>query len=166
MLLNMEILVTNIEAILGSSYKGSTSIDIIKRRRFCNLEWSSRFSLLPDKEPSEIYYAFKALVRKIFKRSTGKDATFRFDREHWIAVAVEEGDEDTITEYEFCIKELSDEEEEGVVHRTDTTSLKDDQEEEEEEEEEEESPTHEGHADGDEDEIFEDAPESLTPSVS
>ena len=159
MLLNMEILVTNIEETLGSLYMGSTSIDMIQYRRFSNLKWSSWTSLLPDKNPSEIYYAFKALVRKIFKRSTGKDATFRFDREHWIAVAVEEGDEDTITEYEFCIKELSDEEEEGVVHRTDTTSLKDDQ-------EEEESPTHEGDSDGDEEEIFEDAPESLTPSVS
>ncbi|KAL8913658.1 MAG: hypothetical protein Q9172_007238, partial [Xanthocarpia lactea] len=160
MLLKMEILVPNIEAVLGSSCRGLTSIDIIKYRRFSNLEWSSRSSYLPDKNPSEIYYAFKALIRKFFKRSTGKDATFRFDKENWIAVAVEEGDEDTITEYEFSIEELSDEEEEGVVHRSDTTSLKDDQ------EEEEGSSTHEGDSDGDEEEIFEDAPEPLTPSVS
>ncbi|KAL8785738.1 MAG: hypothetical protein Q9213_003205 [Squamulea squamosa] len=158
MLLNMEILVTNIEEILGSPCKGSTSIDLIKYRRFSNLECSSQTGGLPDKNPSEIYYAFKALVRNIFKRSTGKDATFRYDGEHWIAVAVEESDEDTISEDEFSIEEVSDAEEEGVVHRIDTTSSEDDQDD--------GSSTHGGDDDGDEEEIFEDAPESLTPSVS
>ena len=120
-------MVTDIEEILKSTidrWSGRTVVDFIKWRAWSNQEWSSQSVLPPDKYPSKFYYAFKALVRKIFQRSTGKDATFGFDGKNWIAVAVEEGDEDTISEDEFCFKEDSsdkeeEEEEEGVEHRTD-----------------------------------------------
>ncbi|KAI4160783.1 MAG: hypothetical protein LQ342_005398 [Letrouitia transgressa] len=120
----MDIMVTNIEEILRSTidgWSGWTVVDFIKWRAWSNQEWSSRSVLPPDEYPSKIYYTFKALVRKIFKRSTGKDATFQFDGKNWIAVPVEEGDEDTISEDEFCFEEDSDEEEEeeDVEHRTD-----------------------------------------------
>ncbi|KAL9611864.1 MAG: hypothetical protein Q9167_003518 [Letrouitia subvulpina] len=122
----MDSLVPGIKVILGSSYKGSTPIDIIKYRRLFDLEWSSWFCRSPDENPSKIYHAFKALVRKIFKRSIGRDAIFLFDREHWIAVPVEEGNEDTVTKDEFCIDEGLDEEEKDDRQKIDAESSEED----------------------------------------
>ena len=155
----MDILVADIEDMLRSTYRDWTAIDCIKDRRFSNREWSFWNAYPPDKNPSKFYYAFKALVRKIFKRSTGKDANFKYDGEHWIAVPVEEGDEDTISEDEFCFDEDSDEEEEDVVHTTDEEGP------EEEDEDgrhgEDENSNHSGDESSEiEEEQWEDAPES------
>ncbi|KAL9046442.1 MAG: hypothetical protein Q9214_000722 [Letrouitia sp. 1 TL-2023] len=156
---SMDILVADIEDMLRSTYRDWTAIDCIKDRRFSNREWSSWVAYPPDKNPSKIYYAFKALIRKIFKRSTGKDAKFHWNGENWIALPVEEGDEDAISEDEFCFDENLDEEEEDVVYTTDEECSEEEHEDDRAEEDDAES--HSGDESGEnEEEKWEDAPES------
>lgn len=131
-------------------------MDFLLWRRDCNLEWAKVTRYEPDEDPLEFCRAFKSLIRDVFKRSTGKRAAFRWEGKKCVVVASETGEEDD--EEDAAIDEPfykdcdHDRDEDDSVHTTDEEGS--------EGTEENWNPEDESNEGNDDEEVWEDAPES------
>ena len=97
------IIADNIERNFSCVKGRYTILDDMLFRRDENKRWAWLCKQEPDDDPAEIYQFCKRWIKDVFKRSTGKRASFHYNGEHWILVAKEdEGeDDDTATESEW-----------------------------------------------------------------